>query len=428
MAELEEIKLDWASKSIKEYQKLDPKTCHEVLTRAKKIRKKAIIHINSTSSGGGVAEILRSQIPLEKSLGIESHWLVIKAERRFFVITKKIHNLLQGKVGFLSEKEKEFFLSVNRELGRELAEFLKRFKNGIVIIHDPQPLPLIKIVPKNFSSLLRLHIDLSLPNPSVLEFLRPFIINYDQVIISNKDYALALPWIKKSKLKIIYPAIDPFSDKNKSMSPEVAREIIVDHGITPTKPIIVQVSRFDPWKGQLGVIQAYYLAKNKIPDLQLVQVGFFEAQDDPEAISSFKQIRKHEKGDLNIHFFYNPKQLKNISDDILINAFCTASPIMVQGSIREGFGLTITEAMWKGKPIIAGITAGSRLQIENKKNGILVTSPEEMAKWIVRLLKDEKLREKLGRRARESVKRHFLMPRYILDNLKLYILGNIKLK
>ncbi|MBU4353140.1 glycosyltransferase [Candidatus Parcubacteria bacterium] len=421
MANLKKIKLDSISKSVKEHQKPDPETYRGALALAKKIKRKTIIHINSTQSGGGVAEILRSQVPIEKSLGLKSHWLVIEAEREFFVITKKIHNLLQGKAGFLSSKEKEFYLSVNRELGKKLAEFLKQFKNGVVVIHDPQSLPMINAIPDNFSSLLRLHIDLSSPNPSTLEFLRPFIANYDLVIVSNKDYLLPLPWIKKSKLKIIYPAIDSFSDKNKSISPEAAKGIIAEYGINPTKPIIAQVSRFDPWKGQSGVIQAYYLAKNKIPDLQLVQVGFFEAQDDPEAASSFKRIRKHAKGDPDIHLFYNPKQLKNISDDILINALCVASQIMIQGSIREGFGLITTEAMWKGKPVIARVTSGSRLQIKNKKNGILVASPEEMAEWIVYLLKNEKTREKLGRSAKKSVERNFLISRYIVDNLKQYL-------
>ncbi len=421
MSKLAEVKLSAFSKDkLIAYKKIDPKNYRGVFRIAKKIRKKTIFHVNATPTGGGVAEILRSQVSLEKSLGLKSHWLVIETEPRFFVITKKIHNLLQGKAGFISEKEKEFFLSVNREMGEKLTKFLKRFKNGIVIIHDPQPLPLIKAIPDNFSSLSRLHIDLSLPNPSMLEFLRPFIVNYDLTVVSNKDYLLALPWVKKSKLKIIYPAIDPFSDKNKSMSPEMAREIIVEHGINPAKPIIIQVSRFDSWKGQSGVIQAYYLAKNKIPNLQLVLAGFFEAQDDPEAIESLKEIKKHAKGDPDIHFFYNPRQLKNISDDILINAFCTASPIIVQGSIREGFGLTITEAMWKGKPVIARITSGSSLQIKNNKNGILVNSPEEMAKWIVRLLKDEKLRKKFGKAAEKSVKRNFLLPRFILDNFKIY--------
>ena len=422
MSKLAEVKLSAFSKDkLIAYKKIDPKNYRGIFRIAKKIRKKTIFHVNATPTGGGVAEILKSQVSLEKSLGLKSHWLVIEADPQFFVITKKIHNLLQGKVGFISEKEKEFFLSVNREMGKKLTKFLKRFKNGVVIIHDPQPLPLIKAIPDNFSSLSRLHIDLSLPNPSILEFLRPFIVNCDFTVVSNKDYLLALPWVKKSKLKIIYPAIDPFSDKNKSMSPEMAREIIIEHGINPAKPIISQISRFDSWKDPLGVIRAYYLAKNKIPDLQLALVGFMEAQDDPEAILIFKKIRKHAEGDPDIHLFYNLKQLKNISDDILVNALQTASEIIIQASIREGFGLTITEAMWKGKPVIARITSGSSLQIKNKKNGILVNSPEETARAIIRLWQDKKLREKMGKAAKLSVKRHFLMPRFILDNLRVYV-------
>lgn len=429
MTELKEIKLDPFSKNtFKEYKKLNPNTHRSILAIRKKIKQKTIIHINSTPYGGGVAEILKSQVPIEKLLGLKSRWLTMKAPAKFFRVTKKIHNLLQGKPGFLSEEEKKFYLSVNHELEKQLGQFLKRFENGIVVIHDPQPLPLIRAIPENFSSFLRFHLDFSGPNPSTLEFLRPFIVDYNLIILSNKDYLPAFPWIKKSKLKIIYPAFDHLSEKNRFINKDIAKEIILEQGINPLKPIVAQVSRFDSWKDPLGVIRAYYLAKNKIPDLKLVLVGFFETQDDPEQILVFEQVKKHVKGDPDIYLFSSRKQLKNISIPLFINALRTLNRIILQGSIREGFGLTITEGMWKGQPVIARISSGALIQIKNGENGILVASPEEMGKAIVRLLKNEKLCVKIGKAAQASVRKNFLMPRFILDNLKLYFPSSSKTK
>ncbi|MFH0803786.1 MAG: glycosyltransferase [Candidatus Tagabacteria bacterium] len=246
------------------------------------------------------------------------------------------------------------------------------------------------------------------------------------LILSNKDYLPAFPWLKKSKLKIIYPAINHLSEKNRFINEDIAKEIILGQGINSLKPIVAQVSRFDFWKDPLGVIRAYYLAKNEIPDLQLVLVGFFETQDDPEQVLVFEQVKKHVRGDPNIYLFLNQKQLKNVSMSLFINALRTLNRIILQGSIREGFGLTITEGMWKGQPVIARISSGALIQIKNGENGILVASPEEMGKAISRLLKNEKLREKIGKAARESVRKNFLMPRFILNNLKLYKMSNTR--
>jgi len=422
MPELTEIKLKSVSKKlIAEYRKLNPQIYQNSIRMAKKLRGRIVIHINSTLYGGGVAEILRSQVPLENSLGLKSYWLTMKAPRRFFVITKKIHNLLQGRAGLLTEKEKNFYLSINQEFGKSLRRFCKKFSSGIVVIHDPQPLPVISSIPDNFSSILRLHIDLSTPNPNTLDFLRPLITKYSLTILSDPDYyRLSFPWLKKSKVKITFPAIDPFSEKNRFMDNRVAEDIVKQFSINPLKPIVTQISRFDPWKDPLGVIRAYYLAKNKIPELQLVLAGFSVAKDDPEALTVFEKVKKHVKGDQDIHLFSKPKKIKDMSIDTFINALYTASLIIIQKSLREGFGLTITEAMWKGKAVIAGLTEGATLQIKNNKNGILVSTPEETARAIVRLIKNEKLRNRLGKAAHQSVKRKFLMPRFILDSINCY--------
>lgn len=421
MPRLIEVKLQSVPANIlREYKKLNPSTYRKFIKEKNKLTGQTIIHVNSTSYGGGVAEILKSQLPLENYLGLESHWLVIKAPRNFFVITKKIHNLLQGQAGSITEKEKSLYLSINHDLGKFLNRFCERFNSGIVVIHDPQPLPLISHIPQNFSSILRLHLDLSAPNPNMLDILRPFISQYSLVILSDPDYRLSLPWLKKSKTKIILPAINPFNEKNEFMGLETAQEIIKQFGINPLKPIITQISRFDPWKDPLGVIRAYYLAKNEIPDLQLVLAGFLLAKDDPEAVEVFEKVKKHARGDPSIFLFGDIRKLKNITNDAFINALYTISTIIIQKSIREGFGLTITEAMWKGKPVIAGLTEGATLQIKNNKNGILVSSPEEAAKAIVRLIKNEKLRSRLGKAAHQSVKQKFLLPRFILNNVNAY--------
>lgn len=420
MSILKEVNLGRSALNIRERRNLNPKIFRSIIEISRQVRAKTVIHINATPSGGGVAELLRSQVPLERALGLKSRWFYIRAPRRFFDVTKKIHNLLQGKAGFLSEKEKNFYLSVNRELAESLRRICGRLDPGVILVHDPQPSALIRQFPAGFFPVCRIHIDLSTSNPAVVEFLRPFISRYEYVILSSKNYRFPLPWLKRRQIKIIMPAIDPFSEKNRPMSLLAAQSVIEKLGVNPQKPIMAQVSRFDPWKDPLGVIRAYYLAKNKIPDLQLVLAGLMTAKDDPEAIEIFQKVKKYAKGDPDIYLFSDPRELGDVSNDVFINALYTASDIVVQKSIREGFGLTMTEAMWKGKAVIAGRTAGALLQIQDGKNGVLIDSPEEAAKAAVRLLKDEKLRERLGRAAHFSVKRKFLFLRSVLDHLKIY--------
>lgn len=420
MNKLIEVKLDYPQFDIRKYRALNPAIFKKLDDLSKKIKNKTIIHINATPLGGGVAELLRSQILFERALGFDSRWLIIKARDDFFDVTKKIHNLIQGKPGSFTQKDKETFLNVNVDLGESLKEYLKNFKSAVVIIHDPQPMPLIDFVPKNFPSIIRLHIDMSTPNPAIMDFLRPLIIKYDEIIHSSEEYTKCMLWADKSKIRIVYPAIDPFTEKNTGMSHRTARAIMEQFEINITKPIVTQVSRFDPWKDPMGVINAYYLAKNKIPDLQLVLAGFFFAKDDPEAISVFEKVKKHAEGDHDIHLFEDPRKLKEVSNNVFINALYTASTVVIQKSLREGFGLTMTEAMWKAKPLIAGITTGALIQIKNGKNGILVSSPKEAGEAIVKLIKNPKLAEKMGNAAHKSVKKNFLMTRYILDMVNSY--------
>lgn len=405
---------DW-----QKYKKLTPETYQPGLNLAKKIRGKKIIHLNSTQLGGGVSELLRSQVPLERSLGLDSHWFIIKAPLRFFKVTKKIHNLLQGEKGKLTETEKYFYLKwLHSKIASSFKKLISRQKPDITVIHDPQPLPLIDYVPEKIIPILRLHIDLSLPNQSILKFLQPLIEKYQLVILSHTTYQPS--WLSAKKTRIVMPAINPFTDKNQSMKKSEAERILGLFNINTSQPIVAQVSRFDPWKDPLGALRAYYLAKNKIPDLQLILAGLFQAYDDPQAVEMFAKVKKQAEGDPDVFLFSNPRKLKEISNDLFINAVYTASSVIIQKSIREGFGLCVTEAMWKGKTVVGGQTKGIGLQIEDGKNGFLASTPEEAAEYLVRLLENPSLRKKLGQAAHQTVKKKFLMSRLVLDHLKIY--------
>jgi len=412
-------KVETVSQSFDAYKELTPKLWRDCLRLAKKIQGKRIIHINSTYLGGGVAELLRTQIPLENSLGLKSQWFVIKAPEKFFEITKKIHNLLQGKKGSLNKLEKKFYLEwINKKIAPLFKDLLLKEKPDLVIIHDPQPLPLVEFFSRGIVPVLRLHIDLSAPCQSILSFFQPFIEKYRLVILTSSVYRPI--WLSRKKVRIIQPAINPFSEKNKFIKLSQAKEILFHFDVNPSQPIVAQVSRFDPWKDPLGVIQAYYLAKNQFPSLQLLLVGFFQAADDPEAKEVFKKVEKHARGDSDIFLFADPSVLRDISNDLFVNAVYTASSVILQKSIKEGFGITVTEAMWKGKPVIGGRTTGIALQITHNQNGFLVSSPEEAGKYLIELLKSKSLRERIGQAAHQTVKEKFLFPRLILDHLRLY--------
>lgn len=413
-------KVPTIDKDFYKYEKLTPEIIKESKSLSNKIKKnKKIIHINSTQLGGGVSELLKSQIPLERSLGLDSNWYIIKAPTRFFEITKQIHNFLQGEKGNLDESERDFYLEwIHKQIAPSFKQLIDQEKPDIVIIHDPQPLPLIDYFPKNIVSILRMHIDLSNPNIHILDFLLPLIEKYQLTIYSHPDYCPNC--LNNGKTEIIMPAIDPFNLKNKTMEKSKAERILSLYNIHPDYPIISQVSRFDPWKDPLGTLEAYYLAKNKIDNLQLIMAGIFQAYDDPEAIEVFKKVEKQAQGDPNIFLFADPKKLKDIGNDSFINAIYTASDVIIQKSIKEGFGLVVTEAMWKGKPVIGGKAKGIALQIKHDENGFLVDSAEQAGQWAIRLLKDKNLREEIGQAAHESVKNNFLLSRYILDHLKIY--------
>lgn len=386
----------------------------EIQELSKDLKGLEVNMINSTPRGGGVAEVLKSLIPLMKGVGLRTNWYVIPPGRKFFHLTKEIHNALQGKEYSLSFQSRRLY----QRRTEQSAELMLDMKSDIWVLHDPQPVGIIHYLPNFHPSISHIHIDTSNPNEEARNFIEPFLVMYDRVIFSSKEFVF--PSFPKQKIKIFPPAIDSLTEKNKTLPVSQAKAILESFGINTKKPLISQVSRFDPWKDPLGVIQAYYLAKKKIPDLQLALVGLFLAYDDPEAIKVFKEVEKETKGNPDIFLFSNPDQLGSLRVDRFVNACQTASDVVLQKSIREGFGLSVTEAMWKRKPVIGGRVGGIKLQIENGKNGFLVSTPEEAAKKIVRLIKNPELSKRLGEAGHQTVKEKFLMPRLLRDYLKLF--------
>jgi trehalose synthase len=393
---------------------------------AKSLKRIRILHVNATPKGGGVAELLRSLVAMERAAGLRSSWVSIEAPEHFFEITKRIHNGLQGKKIKLSSRDVKTYREVNAHIAKALA----RIPSDLIVIHDPQPLGVIRTFHK-YPMIARIHIDCSKPDRRALAAILPELDAYECVMFSHEKYVPRA--MDRKCISISAPAIDAETEKNKGggMKDEGRRNppssliphpylLIKKIGIDPTRPLAVQISRFDPWKNPLGVIKAYHLAKKKIPGLQLVMMGIMAAQDDPEALGIYREIEKAAKGDKNIHLLAKPADLKGFTNDEVVSALQSRADVVLQLSTREGFGLTATEAMWKGAAVIGGPALGIRRQIENGKNGFIAKTPEDAARLIVRLVNDDRLRARIGLAAHRSVARRFLMPRMLLDHLKMY--------
>jgi len=385
----------------------------EIKEISQNLRGLRVSHVNSTPRGGGVAEVLKSLVPLMKGVGINAKWYTIPPREDFFEITKKMHNALQG------EKYRFPFLARKKYLDHmeRTARLMRDMKADIWVIHDPQPAGVISFLPNFHPSICRLHIDLTSPNPEVWNFVAGFLVNYDKVILTSKEYVKTEI---KRKAIIFPPAIDPLSPKNQPLTLATSKQILKSFGINSSKPLISQVSRFDSWKDPLGVIETYRLAKKKIPDLQLALVGFFLARDDPEAERIYKRAKKKTEKDPDIFLFANREILGSLKVHVFVNAIQVASDIILQKSIRESFGLTVSEAMWKEKPVIGGNVGGIKLQIKDGKNGFLVSNPKEAAARIIQLIKNPELGKKLGKEARKTIQKKFLIPRLLKNHLELY--------
>src|SRR5881396_4220670 len=374
----------------------------EIRRLAEPLAGKRVVHLSATAFGGGVAEINYTLIPLMQDAGLETEWRIIKGAEEFWNVTKTIHNALQGNPQGLTEEQREIFRRYQEENAQEFED-----EYDFVIIHDPQPAFMIERFPSSPARWIwRCHIDLSAPNQSVLDFLLPSLGRFDAAIFHMNEYVPAAPGLPPSY--IWPPAIDPLTPKNMALSPEDAAYIVDQFGIDVERPLLTQVSRFDPWKDPLGVIDAYREVKKEVPEVQLALVGSM-AHDDPEGWDFYNQTVSYAAGDPDIYILSN---LNNVGS-VEVNAFQVHSAAVLQKSIREGFGLTVAEGLWKARPTVAGRVGGIVAQIQDRETGWLVDSSAECAEACLEILADPAAARARALQGKEYVRRHFLTPRLL---------------
>ena len=384
-----------------------PEVIAQLHRLAERLGPVSFVHVNSTRTGGGVAEILSRAVPLLNEMGLETTWEVIEGDPTFFEVTKGFHNALQGEEVQIQPSLLDHYVEVNRENA-------KRFdwEADFVLVHDPQPAYLInEIRDQGKHWIWRCHVDISRPNLKVWKFLREIVSQYDASIFSMSKFAQNLPHPQY----IIRPSIDPLSEKNRELSDQEIQTVLSKLGIERDKPIILQVSRFDSFKDPLGVIQSYHMVRKHTPCKLILAGG--EATDDPEGPRIFAEVMDAANGDRDIHILLLPPDAHHE-----INALQRAADIIVQKSTKEGFGLTVTEAMWKGKPVIGSAVGGIVLQVRDYNTGFLVNSPEGCAFRIRYLLNRPEMAKRMGKMGQEFVRSHFLITRTIRDYLTLLIL------
>lgn len=370
---------------------------------ARKLEGRKIQHVNSTSMGGGVAEILNRMVPLLQELGVNTVWDVIKGGAQFFEVTKKFHNALHGKKEEISKEDFDIFLETTAKNSQEMD-----MGADIVFIHDPQPIGLIQKKAGN-KWIWRCHIDVSEPDKIVWKFLYDFIIKYDASVFSAPSFSRELP----IRQFLISPSVDPLSDKNKELPENVINGVLEKYGIAKDKPIITQISRFDRLKDPIGVIETYKKVKKYI-DCRLILAGG-GATDDPEGVRVLEDTKDRAGKDPDIHILLLPQ------NDIEINALQRASTVIMQKSIKEGFGLTVSEALWKSKPVVASYAGGIPLQVAHKYSGLLCRSIEGAAFAVKQLLNSPSYAEKLGKNGHEHIKNNFLLTRHLKNYILLFL-------
>ncbi len=381
----------------------------EIRLIAEQLQGKRVLHLSATAFGGGVSEILYPLVPLMRDVGIDTHWQVILGREEFFNATKLMHNSLQGAPDALTDEQKEIYDRYNHlnAMGME-GEW------DVVVVHDPQPALIRSYAPENARKWVwRCHIDLSVPNPDTLDLILPHISGYDASFWHQPGYVPA-QMSGSPEVRIVPPAIDPLSPKNMAFSPEDAAYVCQQFGIDTARPLLLQVSRFDPWKDPMGVIDAYRLVSEEIPEVQLALVGSM-ATDDPEGWEFFNTTLQYAADDPDIRILNN---LNNVGA-IEVNAFQSQAAVVLQKSTREGFGLTVTEALWKARPTIGGDVGGIPLQISDGESGFLVSSAEECAQRCLEILRDPELGQRLGRAGKEQTRERFLMPRLLREYAQL---------
>lgn len=397
------------TKSLDEYARLvGDERIAEIRRLAEPLRGARVLHINATAYGGGVAEILHNLVPLMNDVGLDATWMVIEAEDvAFFDVTKRIHNALQGMPLDLTEGMRELFLETDRRNAGDMPDV------DHVIAHDPQAVAIRHFVERDAARWAwRCHIDLTEAYRPVWSFLRPYVREHDAAIFTMPQFAQ--PDLDMQRVVFSAPSIDPFAEKNRPMALDEAHVIVRAFGFDDRRPLLVQVSRFDPWKDPNGVIDAYRMVKEEVPEVQLAMLGSL-ADDDPEGKEFLARSMAHAGDDPDVKCLTNLDGIR----DREVNAFQHAATVVIQKSLREGFGLVVAEGLWKGIPVVGGAVGGIPLQIVDGQTGFLVTSPEECADRCLRLLRDPELRRQMGVAGRERVREEFLITRDLRDHLRL---------
>lgn len=375
----------------------------ELKLLGEKLKSKVVQHINSTPVGGGVAEILNRMVPLLRELGVDTRWDVIKGGEQFFEVTKKFHNALHGRKEDITQHDFDIFMETSKKNIEEVNTY-----GDIVFVHDPQPITLIEKRANN-KWLWRCHIDVSNPDQTVWNFLMNFIVRYDSAVFSSPSFSQKLA----IRQFLIAPSIDPLSDKNRELPQEDIEAVLKKYSIPTDKPIITQISRFDRLKDPLGVIESFQKVSRYI-DCRLILAGG-TAVDDPEGMQVLAEVQEKAKKDSNIHILLLPQ------NDFEVNALQRASTIIMQKSLKEGFGLTVAEALWKAKPVVASNVGGIPLQIKHKYSGLLCHSVDGAAFALKQLLNSPKYAQKLGENGREHIKNNFLLTRHLRDYMLLFL-------
>ncbi len=380
----------------------------ELVSLAKSLAGVRLCQINATAAGGGVAELLGAEIPILDAMGVDADWRLMHGDAPFFEVTKAFHNALQGADLNLTETIKQTYL----DRDRACAEMIEG-DYDVYIVHDPQPAALKHFVRKNNARWIwRCHIDSSEPNPQVWRFLKPFIEEYHAVVFTMKEFCP--PDLNSTRSVFIAPAIDPLSTKNMGLPEELCKRALANSGIDLKRPLLLQVSRFDPWKDPLGVIKAYRLVKEKRPEVQLALIGAM-AGDDPEGWRILETINAESAQDADIYVFTNLTGVGNME----VNAFQRGADVVIQKSLREGFGLVVSEALWKGRPVVAGRAGGIPMQFPDDYRDFLVHDVEGCAMQTLKLLEGADERRAFGKAGQEKVRKEFLLPRLMRDELRL---------
>jgi len=402
--------VDVAPKSLQPYvEHVGDKALDELRALAAPLQGARVAHINATAYGGGVSELLRSIIPLYRSFGVEAEWFAIPGRPEFFEVTKGFHNALQGADYDLTEARQDTWVGHNVRLARHVPEGF-----DYIVVHDPQPAGLRQLHGRGDSKWIwRCHIDTSQPNPEVFSFLQPFIEEYDALVFTMDQF---VPDALRDgqRIAIMPPGIDPLSPKNMALPSNVSSQIMAWSGVRLDQELITQVSRFDPWKDPMGVIEVYRRVREEVPGTQLALVGQM-ALDDPEGWDIYNQVAQEASGDPDIHVLTNITGVGNME----VNAFQQHSNVVLQKSIREGFGLIVSETLWKGTPLVAGRVGGIPMQMPEEDGRYLVQTNDEYVERVLELLSDPRARQEVGARGRAHVRENFLITRLLADELRL---------